>query len=216
MSEYLAEKYAELLTKGDAMELFKLIENRFGTIKDACEAVGIERKTFYDWKKAVKEIKVKTKKKLLKFLLEEHPIDTLEFLTDRSAQRTIELLKLTLSTIYEHAIVSDREEFKRLSLKFANILRKYDEPLTHHIDVEISDMVMGFLRKSEELNISIEKPSVPLLLRATPDQEIFPVEDRYLGITIPPQEPLRELEDPFTAVMTSGTAYPLTIRAEER
>jgi len=156
MSKHLADKYAELLTKGDVIELFKLIENRFGTIKGACKAIGIERKTFYDWKKPVKEIKIETKRKLLNFLLKEHPIDVLEFLTDRSVKRSTELLKLTLSTIYEHAIESDVMKFQVLTSRFIDVISKYDKPLTDYIETEISDMITSLLRKSEKLGVSIE------------------------------------------------------------
>ena len=89
--EYLAKRFAEMLTKGDVMELFRMLEQRYGTISKVCERIGIERRTFYHWRYA-KQINNETKAKVLRVALEEHPIDTLEFLARKSRGRTKEVL----------------------------------------------------------------------------------------------------------------------------
>ena len=42
----LAKKYSEILTKGEVMELFKLLEE-VGSLSEACRRAGIDRKTVY-------------------------------------------------------------------------------------------------------------------------------------------------------------------------
>jgi len=45
MFEHLAKHFAEMLTKGDVFELFRMLEQRYGTISKVCERIGIERRT---------------------------------------------------------------------------------------------------------------------------------------------------------------------------
>lgn len=145
----IAKRYAELLTKRDVITLFKRLCGILGSKKAACEATGIERKTTYNWKD-VKDITIENKVKVLSKSLEVEPVETLEFLSEKSLNRTGKLLYLTLSTIYDKIMFSkDKNEVNDLSNKFFKVMNKFDKPVTKLIEQEISDMVVEISKKSD-------------------------------------------------------------------
>ncbi len=155
MVEYIAERYSEFLTKGDVVELYKRLEDVYGTVKDVCKVIGIERKTVYNWKK-VKEIRHETKVKVLGAALEYFTKETLEFLADKGLKRTLEVLSLLLQHIYERAMRTDEKmEFKKFFDEFKRIFEKYDKSLLDPIRYEISELLELLEHRANELGASI-------------------------------------------------------------
>ncbi len=139
--EYLARRFAEMLTKGDVLELFRMLEQRHGTISSVCERVGIERKTFYNWKYA-KQISTETKFKVLKVALEEHPIDTLEFLARKSRERTKEILELLLELLYKEMLEEkDHVRAERTAKRAEEILNEFSIPITEYLRHGIAKLI---------------------------------------------------------------------------
>jgi len=162
MVEYVAERYSEFLTKGDVVELFKRLEEVFGTVKDVCKVIGIERKTVYNWK-WVKEIRHETKVKILSAALERFAKETLEFLADKGLKRTLEVLSLLLQHIYEKAMETDKKiEFEKFFGEFKRVYEKYDKSLLDALRYEIEELLELLKERARELNVRIisERPSI--------------------------------------------------------
>jgi len=133
MLEYVAERFAELLTKGDVVELFRMLEQRYGTVSGVCERVGIERRTFYNWRSA-RWVTGETKAKVLRASLEEYPVDTLEFLARKSMERVRELLELLME--YLRRGIAEEEDLgkaEELARRAESIVREFSVPVTEYL-----------------------------------------------------------------------------------
>ena len=166
MFEYLAKRFAEMLTKGDVMELFRMLEQRYGTISRVCERIGIERRTFYHWRYA-KQINSETKAKVLRVALEEHPIDTLEFLARRSRGRTKEVLELLIEFLRRGIIEEeDPRKAEELAKRAENIINEFSIPITHYLHHEIARLIDAAHSRGFEVRIEpytgIQLPTPPL------------------------------------------------------
>jgi len=162
MVEYVAERYSEFLTKGDVVELYKKLEEVYGTVKDVCKVIGIERKTVYNWKR-VKEIRHETKVKILSAALERFAKETLEFLADKGLKRTLEVLSLLLQHIYERAMETEKKiEFEKFFEEFKRVYEKYDKSLLDVMRYEVEELLELLKEKARELSVRIisEKPPV--------------------------------------------------------
>jgi len=137
MSEHTIKKYAEMLTKGDTYELFTVLQNKYGTIAETCEKIGIERKTFYNWKHA-RQINLNTKIKLLRLSLEEYPIDTLEFLAKKTKTRNIEVLSYLLEVIRRIILEENKKEkLAAFSTTISRIINEYSIPPIEYLNHEL-------------------------------------------------------------------------------
>jgi len=163
MSDVIIEKHAHLLTAEDVMRLFKHLEDTLGSRVKAADICKIERKTIYDWEKTG-EVKLKTKRKVLRALLEKMPEDTLDFMTKRSVESSVDTLRIYLSAIYETA-VDDRtsiNDFRRLSSKFEEIRTKYSGLIVDHLDVEVGDMLRFLDEKASDLGLTLPRSPIDL------------------------------------------------------
>ena len=152
MSEYIAEKYSELLTKEDVIKLFKEM-GELGTLTDICRVIGIDKKTVYNWDK-VKEIRRSTKTKILSVALKHRPKETLEFLVDRGIERTTELLFYLIEYIYEKAMKSkEPEEFEIYFKEFTRITKKYSKPIIEPIRREVNQLCDFLMYKAKRMSI---------------------------------------------------------------
>lgn len=147
ISQPLVNRFAESLTKGDVVELFRILEERYGTISKVCERVGIERRTFYHWREA-RQINVETKAKILQVALEEYPIDTLEFLARKSIWRTREALELLLELLRRLIVEEEDPEKVRMLIKKAeDIVKEFSTPVTEYLREEISAVMEASLSR---------------------------------------------------------------------
>ncbi len=153
MFEHLAKRFADILTKGDVFELFRLLEQRYGSISRACEKIGIERKTFYHWKNA-KQINFETKVKVLKVALEEHLIDTLEFLAGKSKKLTKEILEYLIEVLRREILTEDdRKKLNNLIKRAEEIVNEYSIPIIEYLRHELDGLVEAARNRGYELKI---------------------------------------------------------------
>ena len=106
----IARNNADLLSKRDTLALVdEIIEACNGNVSKACELIGIERRTYYNWKerKDIKNIKPECKEKVLTTALMLNSVDTLDKLTAKAFSKTCDLLHLTLSTIHGKILASE-------------------------------------------------------------------------------------------------------------
>lgn len=151
--EYLAKRFAEILTKGDVLELFRMLKERYGTISRVCRRIGIERRTFYYWRYA-KQVNSDTKLKVLKVALEEHPIDTLEFLARKSRDRTREVLELLIEFLRRGIIEEeDPRKAEELAKRAENIINEFSIPINEYLHHEIARLINAAHSKGFEIKI---------------------------------------------------------------
>jgi hypothetical protein len=150
MFEDLAKRLAESLTRGDIFELFKTLEHCYGTISKACESVGIERRTFYNWRSA-REINLETKIKVLKVALEKYPIDTLEFLARKSRDKTREVLALIMEILRREILYGEDSEVPYIIKRYENIIKEFSIPITEYLHQEVSNLVEAAYSREYEV-----------------------------------------------------------------
>ena len=166
----LAEHYADLLTKGDVMQLFRVLE-RTGSISEACRLAGIDRKTVYNWEK-VREIRRETKVKVLAAALELSPKETLEFVADRAVERAAEVASHLLALTFELAMrAKSREEFEELYAEFHRLLDKYSRPLLKGAEYELNELQYLMKKRAARLGLTTFAPYITSFLK-----EAFKVE----------------------------------------
>jgi len=141
MAEYIANRFAEILTKGDAYQLFNMLQEKYGTIASACERIGIERRTFYNWRNA-RQINIETKRKLLRVAIQEHPIETLKFLTLKAKERTTEISSHLIETLRRHIIEEENpEKLKTLITTTKTIINQLSTPIIENIHHEVENLL---------------------------------------------------------------------------
>lgn len=170
----LAEKYAHMLTRSDIIQLFRRLEDTVGNRSQAARICGLERKTIYGWE-TTREIRSRTRERILAVLLENLTEETLEFLTQRSVESSTDVLRTYLSSIYERAMsegTSD-QEFSRLATKFDQIRQQYEGLLAGHLQSEISTMLRYTLARAKEIGLTF-KPSPNDIVRLTEFSGLMP------------------------------------------
>jgi hypothetical protein len=145
-------------------ELFRRLENLLGSRVKAAEACGLERKTIYGWEKT-SDLKLRTKKKVLKVLLDQLPEDTLEFMTRRSVESSVDILRIFLNFIYESAVDEkvSIEDFLQLASKFEEVKRKYAGLIIDNLDVEVGDMTRSLAEKASELKLDLPRSAIDVI-----------------------------------------------------
>lgn len=171
---YLMEKYAVSMSKDDVIDLFLILEKAYGgNISRVCQECGIQRKTRYDWPEA-HNIKLSTKKRVLKLAIETDPERTLSFLLSRSKEATIELLSAYLSHLYAKAMVEDIDP--RSFVKYVNTIQKIKNEnagLIWELEEELGDMMSHIRERSRALRVSLPEESVDTI-RPSHMLEIIP------------------------------------------
>lgn len=156
MSSIMAEKYANLLTMEDVVRLFELLEKAIGNKTEAAKACGLERKTTYGWE-ITKEIRLSTKKKVLAALIENLTEETLDFMTEKSAQASVDILRIYLSAIYEKAMNErNASNFFRLASKFEETKQKYAGLIADYLETEVANMSELIPEKANELRVTFQ------------------------------------------------------------
>jgi hypothetical protein len=126
-----------------------------GNKAKAARICGLERKTTYGWKRT-REIRLKTRKKILTALIENLTEETLDFIVQRSAESSADVLRIFLSALYEKAMDEHiaTPEFVRLASKFDQIRQKYSGLVVENLASEVGNMLGYFMERVDELGIS--------------------------------------------------------------
>lgn len=158
MSIILAEKYAQMLTMPDFISLYKMLEKSVGSRSLAAKKCGIERKTIYGWD-TTKEIRRKTRERILAVLLEELTEETLDFLTKRSVESSTDVLRTYLSSLYEKAmdLATSNDEFGRLTSKFEQVRHEYESLIDNDLQPEIGMMLQETIDHAKEIDQPFKK-----------------------------------------------------------
>lgn len=174
MPTYIAERYAEILTKEDVGQLFNVLTQKLhGNRSEAARQCGLTGKATYDWEKA-RYVKLTTKRKVLETCLRIDFLDTVEYLLKRSSERTTDVLRTILSTIYNEAIeTNSKEQIIVLLDKFNTLRTQYRGLINDRIMDEVADMLWMLRQKAQELEVpvlpkSIEDISAKELLEVLP------------------------------------------------
>lgn len=160
MSTYLAKKYANILDGPDINYLFTLLEDETSRA-DAARICGIDRRTVYDWDN-VNEIRLKTKVKILRAMLERDVIETLKYLLDKGIDNSLNIFTSLISYIYQKAmdININNDEFERLYNTFYDIRKKNSNLINKYKYDEIAEMEYILDFKAESLDIDVIKLSI--------------------------------------------------------
>lgn len=158
LDNYIADKYARILTKENVSELFDTLTKRLqGNRSEATRQCGLTGKATYDWEKAG-YVKLDTKRKVLEACLRIDFLDTIEYLLSRSSERTVDILRTILSTIYAEAIETDsKEQFGAQLNKFDMLKMKYRGLIRDQIEEEAADMTWLLSKKASELQIPLRQ-----------------------------------------------------------
>jgi len=157
LSSYIVEKCAGILAEEDLKELFDILTEKLeGNRSESARRCGLTGKATYDWERA-RYVKLVTKRKVLKACLETNFLGTVEYLLNRSSERTGDLLRTVLSTIYADAVEADsREKFIASFDKFEVLRMKYRGFIRDQNEDEVSNMAL-FL-ESRALDFGIPLP----------------------------------------------------------
>ena len=157
MSEVIVERYASILSPQDVRQLFNRLEENVGSRLEAAKLCGLERKTVYDWEKTG-DIKLRTKKKVLTALVENLVDETLEFMTGRSFETSVDILRIYLSALYETAVSEEisKTAFQQLVSKFEEAKKQYPGLIIGHLEPEIENMLRSLSEKAAALEIPFD------------------------------------------------------------
>jgi len=158
LSDYIVGKYAGILTKEDAAQLFNtLTEKLEGNRSEAARQCDLTGKATYDWEKA-DYVKLDTRRKVLEACLRIDFLGTLEYLLNRNSERAIDIVRTILSTIYAEAIeTKSREQFGALLDKFDTLKIKYRGLIRDQIEEEVADMMWLLSKKALEHGIPLRE-----------------------------------------------------------
>jgi hypothetical protein len=184
MANYLAEKYAYLLTKEDAKQLFDSLVNLSGSVSEAARKCNIQsRKTIYDWKET-SDIKLSTKIRILNASLTNIPDKTLSFLLERSEESTSDILHVILSRTFEIAMRQNisKENFIELTNKFSLITKEHAGIVLERLEEEVGEMTQTIREKAFDLKVDMSpvpietmKPNhllelLPIITKSIPEK----------------------------------------------
>lgn len=161
MSNYIVDSYAGMLTKGDVLQLFDGLVTTLGDNRSkAARRIDITNKATYDWRDA-KYIKFDTKCKVLAASLEESFLETIEFLLNRSGDRTVDILMTVLNTIFNEAMETESKSlFSNLIDKFDTIRRLYRGIVIDRLNDEVSEMLFTLESKANTLGLPFPEKSI--------------------------------------------------------
>lgn len=163
MFDAFVERYAGMLSGRDVSELFNRLTELLGSIAEAARVCEIERRTPYYWRPDESpEVRLRTKKKVLKALIERDFKFTLKFMIERSVEASRDMLRMYFGTIYERAMYPDisNRDFQRLLNEFRQLRIKYSGLIDSALAEELSDMFMNM--KIEADNRDVDFPQLPL------------------------------------------------------
>lgn len=181
MPTYITERYAGILTKEDVCQLFNALTSKLhGNRSEAARQCGLTGKATYDWEKA-RYVKLTTKRKVLETCLRIDFLGTIEYLLKRSSERTVDVLRTILSSIYNEAIeTNSKEQIVILLDKFKALRTQYRGLINDRIMDEVADMLWMLRQKAQELEVPVPPKSIEDI-SAKELLEVLPlISDMYL------------------------------------
>jgi hypothetical protein len=160
LNTYIGEKYAVVMTKEDVGNLFNALVKKLGNHSEAARRCGLTGKATYDWKE-VDYVKLRTKRKVLEACLTDDFLETIEYLLNRNNERTTDVLRTVLSTVYADAVETEsKEEFENFFDKFLALKLRYRGLVRDTIEDEVSDMENLLRERSQRLGVSLREKSI--------------------------------------------------------
>lgn len=161
LNSYIAEKYAGILTEEDVAFIFNLLVKKLHNNRsEAARKCGLTGKATYDWEEAT-YVKLGTKKKVLAASLRENFPETIEYLLGRNTDRSLDLLRTILSTLYADAIeAGSRNEFESPFAKFETIRVRYQGMIRDEIRNEVADMASLLRKKASDLGVPLQPKTI--------------------------------------------------------
>lgn len=160
MSSYIGEKYAAILTEEDVGNLFNALVKKLGNRSEAARQCGLTGKATYDWEET-KYVKLQTKRKVLEACLKNDFPETIEYLLSRSSERTVDVLRTVLSTIYADAVEADsREELEVILDKFEALKIRHRGLIRDTIEDEVSDMENRLCEKAQRSGVPLRRKPI--------------------------------------------------------
>ncbi len=208
MASYLAEKYASLVNAEMIMTLFEKLTKYLGDSRaKAADECGITRKAIYDWDNLKEEIKLSTKEKVLDQLLEQMPVETLDYLSKQMHDYSSDAIMSYLSTIYEKTFDTKTEsEFLQLTNRFEDATKRYAGLIYKKLDYEVDDMAKQLVSLAKSNSI-LWKPTLIHLYDSEDLKKIIPQIINawiYYGLPQTPEELSLRLKVPLEVVNVVG------------
>lgn len=165
-------KYSTLLHEGDLVDLFDIVKVNADTLSEAARRCGIERKTIYDMMSRGKQVKQKTKERILRAALKSDFEKSMALLLSKAVRESRDIYANYLALIYQSAMrARDGEEFKKAVSKFDSTI---DGLLAlANIEQEIGSMTIEFANKAAKVGTEYT-PRIPTF-----------VDTATLSVTIP-------------------------------
>ncbi len=181
LADYITDKYAGMLTEEDIATLFNLLAKELGENRsEAARQCGLTGKATYDWEEAT-YVKLGTKKKVLQASLKKNFLATLEYLFKRSTDRSEDLLRTILATLYADAIEAvSKEEFEAALNKFTTLQTNHQGIINDGIRDEVTDMTSLMREKAVELAVPFRAKTIHEMLPEEIADEIQTVGQLYL------------------------------------
>ena len=151
MSTYIVDNFSDVLTQEDISDLFGRLQSSAGSLAKAAELCKLERKTVYDWEKTG-YVKLSTKRKVLKALLENLSKPTLGFITRRTYNRAQEAFRIYISTMYEQCVTETKPDmFLQEVAQFESAVKEYKALAQNLWRDELPQMLYELSRHAQKL-----------------------------------------------------------------
>jgi len=158
------EKYAGLLDEGDLLGLFDVVKSRAGSLSEAARRCGIERKTIYDMMSEGKEVKRRTKERILRAALTANLEKSIGLLLSKTVKESKEILVSHLSLIYQEAMrAKNPNDFQDVASRFEEVMNQNAGLVAGSLQEEVSSMVGELMTRSSKLAIRYAPPTLRVI-----------------------------------------------------
>ncbi|HKM50419.1 MAG TPA: hypothetical protein VJZ75_04495 [Candidatus Bathyarchaeia archaeon] len=155
-------RYVGLLDEGDLLALFDIVKAGAETISEAARRCGVERKTIYDMMKEGKQVKQKTKERILKAALTMNLERSMEVLLAKTVSESRDIYANYVSLTYQDAMrAKTAVEFEKTLSRFESIFSRV--LILANLEKEVGALSNEFASKAEELG-AMYTPPIPKLL----------------------------------------------------
>lgn len=154
-----------LLDEGDLLALFDLVKARAESISEAARRCGVERKTIYDMMKKGKQVKQKTKERILKAALGTDLEKSMEILLAKTVSESRDIYANYVSLTYQDAMRAKTvAEFEKAISRFESVFNRI--LILANLEREADTLSSEFVSKAAGLGTRYNSP-VPKLLDTT-------------------------------------------------
>jgi len=138
----MIEKYANYVDTEGIITLFGKYQKSLGDNRTlAAKECDITPKSVYDWESLKENVKHSTKVRVLEKIIQDLPVETFSYLTQKLYDSSTETLISCLTTLYETSFdAKDEKEYLQKVKDFENMTRKYAGLIYKHRDLEVNHM----------------------------------------------------------------------------